>query len=168
MDAMRPVLPLIGGCSCEGVRYEILSFPLLLYTCSCTDCQTTTGSAFALNMPVATKSFRLIKGEPKGWHRTSTSGADSTSWFCGTCSARIFGSRKSRPDSVNVRAGTLDQTRWLIPIAHMFRSSSQGWIDPAAGVNPTLGVECHDAHIDDFRGLALKWRRLWPEFFTQG
>ena len=54
----RPVLPLSGGCSCGAIRYEIASFPLLLYSCNCTDCQTASGSAFALNMPVATKAFR--------------------------------------------------------------------------------------------------------------
>jgi hypothetical protein len=26
-----------GGC-CGAIRYEIASFPLLLYTCNCTDC----------------------------------------------------------------------------------------------------------------------------------
>jgi hypothetical protein len=61
----RPVLPLTGGCSCGAIRYEIASFPLLLYTCSCTDCQTSSGSAFALNLPVATKGFRIVRGEPK-------------------------------------------------------------------------------------------------------
>jgi hypothetical protein len=28
-----------GGCQCGAIRYEITSFPLLLYTCNCTDCQ---------------------------------------------------------------------------------------------------------------------------------
>jgi len=34
-----------GGCQCGAIRYEIMSFPLLLYTCNCTDCQRQTGSA---------------------------------------------------------------------------------------------------------------------------
>jgi hypothetical protein len=34
MNAMRPVLPLTGGCQCGAIRYEIASFPLLLYTLS--------------------------------------------------------------------------------------------------------------------------------------
>src|SRR6201987_61855 len=32
----RPSLPLPGGCSCGAIRYEIGSFPLVLYTCNCT------------------------------------------------------------------------------------------------------------------------------------
>ncbi|MBX9649762.1 MAG: hypothetical protein K2X57_22210 [Xanthobacteraceae bacterium] len=34
MNAMRPVLPLTGGCQCGAIRYEIASFPLLLHTFS--------------------------------------------------------------------------------------------------------------------------------------
>jgi hypothetical protein len=161
MNVMRPVLPLTGGCSCGAIRYEIASFPLLLYTCNCTDCQTTSGSAFALNMPVSTRDFRIRKGEPKGWHHMSPSGANVTSWFCGDCAARIYGSRQSRPESINIRAGTLDDTKWLTPIAHMFTRSAQGWIEPAAG------AECHEMQPADFRPLAAKWRAMWPEFFPQ-
>ena len=66
-----------GGCSCGVIRYEIASFPLLLYTCNCTDCQTRSGSAFALNMPVRTKDFRLLEGETH--HTTiSTDAPDSS------------------------------------------------------------------------------------------
>ena len=49
-----------GGCQCGAIRYEITSFPLLLYTCNCTDCQRQTGSAFALNMPVRFRDFRIL------------------------------------------------------------------------------------------------------------
>jgi hypothetical protein len=126
----QPVLPLTGGCSCGAIRYEVTSFPLLLYTCHCTDCQTASGSAFALNMPVASKSFRITQGEPKGWHHKSPSGVDVTSWFCGECGARIYGDRQGRPESVNLRGGTLDDTGWLCPIAHLFVASGQNWVKP--------------------------------------
>jgi hypothetical protein len=159
MTVKRPSLPMAGGCSCGAIRYEITSFPLLLYSCNCTNCQTASGSAFALNMPVATENFRVLRGEPKGWHRLSTSGAEVTSWFCGDCGARIYGSRKSRPQSMNLRAGTLDDTGWLIPAGHIFMSSAQPWIQPAAG------AACYEMEPPDFRPLAEKWRAMWPEFF---
>ena len=159
MRTTKPSLPLTGGCSCGRVRYEIISFPLLLYSCNCTNCQTASGSAFALNMPVATKGFHIVQGEPEGWHHLSPSGAEVTSWFCGDCGARIYGSRKMRPDSVNIRAGTLDDTKWLRPVAHIFLKSAQSWITSADG------AECHDEEPADFIPFARKWRALWPEFF---
>lgn len=161
MTTTPPSLPLTGGCSCGAIRYEIGSFPLLLYSCNCTDCQTASGSAFALNMPVATAEFRIVKGEPKGWRRPSPSGADVTSWFCGDCGGRIYGERKGRAETVNVRAGTLDDTTWLTPVAHMFTRSAQPWVQPAAG------AECYEIGPSDFRPLAAAWRARWPEAFPQ-
>jgi hypothetical protein len=160
MRRNKPSLPLTGGCSCGAIRYEITSFPLLLYTCNCTNCQTASGSAFALNMPVATTSLRVVKGEPKGWRHLSPRDVPVISWFCADCGARLYGERSGRADSMNLRAGTLDDTRWLIPVAHMFMASAQGWIAPAPG------AACHETGPDDFRPLAAKWRALWPEFFA--
>jgi hypothetical protein len=161
MRALRPVLPLTGGCSCGAIRYEITSFPLLLYTCNCTDCQTASGSAFALNMPVAARDFHIRQGQPKGWHHRSPSGADVTSWFCGDCGGRIHGERAARPGSINLRAGTLDDTGWLTPVAHIFMRSAQTWVQPA------VNAECHDGGPDDFGPLAERWRGLWLEFFPE-
>ena len=169
MAVGRPTLPLTGGCSCGAIRYEIISFPLLLYTCNCTECQTASGSAFALNMPVATKDFQITQGQPKGWRRPSPSGADVTSWFCGDCGGRIYGERAGRPESTNLRAGTLDDTSWLAPVAHMFMRSAQPWVVPwvAPRISPAADAECHEVGPADFRLLAKNWRAMWPEFFPQ-
>jgi len=159
MKVIQPALPLTGGCSCGAIRYEIAAFPLLLYTCNCTDCQTASGSAFALNMPVATKAFRILQGSPKAWRRPSPSGVNVASWFCDACGARLYGEREGRPETVNLRAGTLDDTRWLTPVAHLFTTSAQGWVQPAAG------AECFERGADDFAALGARWRAMWPEFF---
>src|SRR3954464_4552110 len=134
MSSKRPTLPLTGGCSCGAVRYEIASFPLLLYTCNCTDCQTRSGSAFALNMPVTARGFRIVQGEPKAWRYLSPRGVPVISWFCGDCGARLYGERDGRAGIVNVRAGTLDDTSWLVPAAHFFTrsTSAQSWVQPPA------------------------------------
>ena len=47
MRMTKPILPMTGGCQCGAIRYEIVGFPLFLYTCNCTDCQRQSGSAFA-------------------------------------------------------------------------------------------------------------------------
>lgn len=155
----RPSLPLTGGCSCSAIRYEIRSFPLLLYTCNCSNCQRASGSAFALNMPVAAKSLQVLKGEPRGWRHISPSGVPVVSWFCGECGTRIYGERSERPDIMNIRAGTLDATDWLVPVAHMFLKSAQSWLRPPSD------SECYEVGPEDFRPLAKKWQQMWPEFF---
>ena len=161
MSATRPSLPLTGGCSCGAIRYEITSFPLLLYTCNCTDCQTASGSAFALNMPVLAKDYHIRQGEPKGWRHTSPMGVAVISWFCGDCGGRLHGDRAGREEIVNVRAGTLDDTGWLVPVAHMYMRSAQPWVQPATH------AECHEIGPEGFRPLAEKWRAMWPQFFPK-
>lgn len=154
----RPQFPLTGGCACGAIRYEITTMPLLLYACHCTDCQRRSGSAFALNMPVAAKTLRIVKGAPKGWRNTSGSGATTTSWFCGDCGSRIYGARDGRPDSMTIRAGTLDDTSWLRPAAHLYMRSAQPW-------ETIIGSEaaCFDIGPADFSKLAAAWQAMWAD-----
>ncbi|HVV40036.1 MAG TPA: GFA family protein [Nitrobacter sp.] len=154
MSSKRPSLPLAGGCSCGAIRYEISALPLTLYTCNCTNCQRASGSAFALNMPVATRDFRITTGAPKGWHKTSPSGAKTTAWFCGDCGARLYGEREGRPESMTLRAGTLDDTSWLEPAAHLFMRSAQPWVQPA---KDALCFETQPMG-DEFRAALAAWR----------
>jgi len=81
------------------------------YACNCTDCQTASGSAFALNMPVLAKDFHIPKGAPKPWRHTSPMGIAVISWFCADCGGRIHGDRAGCEQIVNVRAGTLADAR---------------------------------------------------------
>jgi hypothetical protein len=161
MNSNRPTLPLTGGCSCSAIRYEIASFPLLLYTCNCTNCQTRSGSAFALNMPVRASGFRILQGEPKARRYISPKGVPVVSWFCGDCGAHLYGERAGRAEIVNVRAGTLDDTSWLVPVAHFFTrsTSAQSWVQPVAHAS------CFETQPDGWSELLPQWRALWPEFF---
>jgi hypothetical protein len=149
----RPALPLAGGCACGAIRYEITAMPLLLYACHCTDCQRRSGSAFALNMPVATKALRIVKGTPKGWR----SGSTTTSWFCGNCGCRIYGERDKRPDAMTLRAGTLDDTSWLRPAAHLFTRSAQPWENLAGE------AACFETTPGEFAATAHAWRAMWVD-----
>ena len=101
-EMKRPALPLTGGCPCEAVRFEVSAMPLLVYACHCTECQRWSGSAFSMSMPVASKSFRVVRGEPKPWRRIGASGVQSAYWFCGDCGGRVYGERDARPD---IRSG---------------------------------------------------------------
>jgi hypothetical protein len=151
----RPPLPLSGGCPCGAIRYRIDALPLLLYACHCTNCQRQSGSAFAVNMPVATQAFHIVQGAPNGWHHISPAGVDVVSWFCGNCGGRINGERGSRPESTNVRAGSLDDTSWLMPVAHFFLRSAQPWVQLSED------AACFETMAPDFELLAKIWRARW-------
>jgi hypothetical protein len=109
-------------------------------------------------MPVRVRDFHILRGAPKGWHHISPTGAAVTSWFCGDCGGRLYGDRAVRAEIVNLRAGTLDDTAWLIPAAHIFMESAQPWVRPAAN------AECHETGPADFGSATEIWRAAWPEF----
>jgi hypothetical protein len=150
-----PALPLCGGCPCEAVRFAVNTMPLLVYACHCSECQRASGSSFGLSMPVAFDSFAVISGKPRPWRRTDDSGVESTSWFCGDCGGRIFGEHASRPEVIRVGAGTLDDTSWLRPIAHIYLRSAQAW------QRIPNHAECFDILPEDFYPLGEKWRQMW-------
>ncbi len=121
-------LPQTGGCQCDMLRYEITQAPHLIYTCHCTDCQHMTSSAFSMAIIVADAAFRFTKGEPRPVQRTADSGRVTTRLVCPECGSWITG--VPRPGSAyrNVKAGTLDDTSWLRPTAHLWTRSKQPWI----------------------------------------
>jgi hypothetical protein len=141
---------------CHAVRYEVTARPLALYTCHCTLCQRRTGSAFSLNMPVATETFRLTQGQPKAWRSRSPSGAHISSWFCETCGTRLYSVRDGRR-IVTVRAGTLDNTSWLFPVAHYFMGNAQPWERIIPSTAP-----CYDGYTDTSVSAEM-WRQFWEE-----
>lgn len=161
-DIKRPAFPLTGGCPCGAIRYEVTAMPLGLYACHCTDCQRKSGAAFALNMPVATQSFRIVQGTPKGWHNAGASGEQTISWFCADCGGRLYGERPTRPDAMTVRAGTLDDTSWLRPAAHLFIRSAQPWEVPLQAVM-SGDAGCFETMPDDFAPLVKAWRMKMGE-----
>ena len=63
-------------------------------------------------MPVRSGDFRILQGEPNGWRHTSPNGTPVISRFCGT---RLYGERDGRPETISLRADTLDDTSWLAP-----------------------------------------------------
>jgi hypothetical protein len=152
-----PTLPLTGGCPCAAVRFAVHAMPLLVFACHCTECQRWSGSAFALSMPVKRNSFALARGTAKPWRHTGASSFESTFWFCPDCGGRICGERSDRPAVVTVRAGTLDDTSWVRPVAHINLESAQAW------ERIPNNAACFDVMPKDFASLTAHWQALWKQ-----
>jgi hypothetical protein len=152
-----PALPLTGGCPCEAVRFAVGAMPLLIFACHCTECQRWSGSAFGLSMPVRRDDFSLTRGEPKFWRHTGASGFESTYWFCVECGVRVLAQRSDRPGIVTLRAGTLDDTSWVRPVAHIHLQGAQAWERI-----PNM-AECFETMPATFGALASRWQDLWRE-----
>src|ERR1700756_4886787 len=59
-----------GACHCGYITIEGEADPEKTTICHCTDCQTGTGSAFRVSVPVAGETFRM-SGEPASYLKTT-------------------------------------------------------------------------------------------------
>lgn len=64
--------------------------------------------------------------------RQAESGAIREGWFCGNCGVRIWHGTQGSPE-INIKAGTLDDTSWLVPAGHIWIRSRQPFVNFRAG-----------------------------------
>ena len=123
-------LPLNGGCQCGAVRYSITSAPVAYYWCHCTQCQRASGSAFGESLRVRRADVQ-VRGTLGHWARITDAGTTTEVTFCPVCATRIWHTRPNAEFS-HIRGGTLDDTSWLEPVAHIWARSRQ----PGVAVGP--------------------------------
>jgi hypothetical protein len=117
-----------GGCQCGAVRYTARqSATFRGYACHCTNCQSQTGSAFALQLWLLADDLKvegeLIKGE-----FVKPDGNMVSMFACPRCFSRIYGVNSARPQFLVLRAGTLDDSAKFIPDFHLWTQSKQSWV----------------------------------------
>lgn len=122
-----PPMPLTGGCACGAVRYAIDAVPRAFYLCHCTECQRQSSSAYGESLRCDPARVR-VEGAIKTVRRRSDSGSVRLGDFCPECGVRLFHRSEGDPDRLNVKAGTLDETTWLIPAGHIWTGSKQRFV----------------------------------------
>ena len=120
-----------GGCQCGAVRYAVQpSVGFRSYACHCTDCQSQTGSAFALHMWVLAGDLE-ISGEGIEGRQPKADGATLSVFACPKCFSRIYSANSARPQIVTLRIGTRDDSARFVPDFHIWTQSKQPWIGSA-------------------------------------
>ena len=147
-----PDFPCEGGCACGAVRYQLLEDPLELHVCHCTRCQTVSGSAFVMCMPVHSRGLKVLQGAPELVSFESRDGQSKRHLRCPDCNSCMWGEIRGLPEVLALQAGTLDDTGWLEPIAHIWTSSAQPWVEIPAG------VLLYEHEPEDSLELVRAWR----------
>jgi hypothetical protein len=118
-----------GGCTCQAVRYRMLSAPLFVHCCHCRWCQRETGASFALNAMIEADRVELLQGSPEAIDTPSNSGKGQRIFRCPTCRVAVWSNYAGAGDAVRfVRVGTLDDPDSLQPDIHIFTLSKQPWV----------------------------------------
>ncbi|MGR8949738.1 MAG: GFA family protein [Gammaproteobacteria bacterium] len=112
-----------GGCGCVATRYEFACEPLSCYACHCTDCQSRSGAAFTLTVIIPLTEITLTMRDAATFKRNAIDFRN-----CSECGGRLWAVWHPVPDFALLAAGTLDDTSWIRPVAHVWTSSAQPWI----------------------------------------
>jgi hypothetical protein len=122
---VQPEMPLLGGCGCGAVRFEVAAPLVSAHYCHCTRCQRRSGTAASANARVAPGSFHIIAGEQRlrawspqgGWQK----------WFCGECGSALFSRHPDDADLLSVRLGAFDSEPGIRPTRRQFVTYAASW-----------------------------------------
>jgi hypothetical protein len=119
-----------GRCLCGYLSWEAEVDPNLVVLCHCADCQTLSGSAFRVTVPVNDGSFRFLFGSPETYVKTAASGNKRALAFCPECGTSIYSKPAGdEPGYFGLRVGSLSQRDLLRPHAQHWCRSARSWID---------------------------------------
>jgi hypothetical protein len=119
-----------GGCSCGAIKIEGEADPEKVQICHCTDCQTSTGTAFRVSIPVPGATFKMT-GQPNYFLKTTAdSGKPRLQAFCGRCASPIYSTTPGEgvQPSYMVRVGILRQRDQLVPRRQNWFRSARSWV----------------------------------------
>ena len=100
-------MAITGGCYCGEVRYEVDGPQEAAFQCHCRECQYLTGGNANIVVVFAESDFRYTKGLASSFARSDLENP-VTRHFCGACGTGIGSRSPSRPNSMIVKVGTLD------------------------------------------------------------
>ena len=144
-----------GGCQCGAIRYRLTGPSKMLYACHCSDCQKQSASAFGLSLIMDPGEIEFTRGEErlKTWDTRGDDGVIKRCAFCPECGTRIYHGTDDPRQSVSIKAGSLDDTSWLRPVAHIWLRSAQPWVEIDAA-----RVRCFDGEPEQVDQLRELWR----------
>jgi len=119
-----------GACACGAIRIEAEADPEKTQICHCTDCQTATGTAFRISLPVSGATLK-ISGKPATYVKTTAeSGRPRVQAFCGNCGTPVYSTSPGEgvQPSYVLRVGILRQRDQLTPRRQIWWRSSRHWV----------------------------------------
>ena len=119
-----------GACACGAIKIEAEADPEKVQVCHCTDCQTATGTAFRVSIPVPGATLRMT-GQPATYGKTTAeSGRPRVQAFCGNCGTPIYSTSPGDgiQSSYTLRVGILRQRDQLTPRRQIWWRSARPWV----------------------------------------
>src|SRR5271155_4492425 len=124
------VMKIDGACACGAIQIEGEADPEKTRLCHCTDCQTATGTAFRVSIPVSGVTFKMT-GQPAIYVKTTAdSGRPRAQAFCPKCGTPIYSTTPGEgvQPSYMLRVGILRQRDQFVPRRQNWYRSARPWV----------------------------------------
>ena len=126
-------MAITGRCYCGNLAYEIKAEPDMSFQCHCRECQYITGGNPNIVMVFPKESFSYVSGTASIFSRSDLDNP-VTRHFCDTCGTAIGTESPSRPNSMIVKVGTLDDPSMFKAQAAIFTCDLQPYHHLPEGV----------------------------------
>jgi len=110
-----------GGCLCGGVRYQLTGECRDIINCHCENCRRTHGHIAAYTS-LRQSELKLTCQRTLQWYHDES--PDTYRGFCNRCGASLFWDARDGRGKISVAAGSLDDSRELKTIGHVFMSEA--------------------------------------------
>ncbi len=116
-----------GGYLCGSVRYKCAGDPGNASYCHCDDCKRATGGPYTVGVLAWAADLRILSGQVKGYTSIADSGRKITREFCPNCGSPLFTRAEKLPDSVFLKAGSLDTPELVRPSCQTWTKRAVPW-----------------------------------------
>ena len=124
-----------GSCLCGQIKYEAEVDPNDVGICHCTDCQTLSGSAFRVGVPVPESDYTLLAGTPKTYVKTAESGGKRAQVFCPECGSALYSTSVGEgPKVFRLRVTGSNQRHEFTPTSQGWYRSAHKWLNKIASI----------------------------------
>jgi hypothetical protein len=141
-----------GQCQCGAVAYRVTGESIALFACHCSECQKQSSSAFGMALWIRKSSVEVTADSLRSWTRHTPGGRQMVCQFCPVCGSRVFHQMVGQEEIISIKPGTLNDTKWLQPVGHIWTRSAQPWLE--------LGKEClvYPENPATFEAMLEAWR----------
>ena len=119
-------MKLTGGCYCKGIRYTYDGEIKAALQCHCRECQYITGGHPNAIVILDLDGFKYDQGTPASFKRSDLE-KPVTRFFCPACGTAIGTQTPTRPGSMVVKVGTLDDPSVYQPKIAIFTVDKQAF-----------------------------------------
>ena len=139
-----------GHCLCKAISVNVTGDLLFLYNCHCRQCRAFSGASYATNATVLADDLTI--SDP-GNHLSCYPMQGGKRYFCGNCGSRIYHAFGDGDEPLSLKAGSLDETKLLEPIGHIWTCRAHNWLELHRSGKP-----CYDREPESFDDLLKAWR----------